>query len=107
MLDAFTDDVEATRIQTLECIHGRVDPALHQMTEMMLPSVDSPQSFSELFLDYFRLLFCAHVAHAYAPSFGARREHRGGLAPWQRRRVGALFHEHLDGELRLATLDDE
>ena len=49
MLDAFTDDAEASRIQTLECVHGRVDPALHQMTEMMLPSVDSrnhsPSSF--------------------------------------------------------------
>src|SRR6267142_545725 len=64
-LDAFTDDAEASRIRTLECIHGRVDPVLHQMTEMMLPSLESPRSFSELFLDYFRLLFCAHVAHTY------------------------------------------
>jgi AraC-like DNA-binding protein len=47
------------------------------------------------------------VAHTYAPSFGARREHRGGLAPWQRRRVVELFQEHLDGELRLATLAEE
>src|SRR5260221_1022434 len=106
-LDAFTDDAEASRIQTLECIHGRVDPALHHMTEMMLPSVDSPQSFSELFLDYFRLLFCAHLAHTYAPSFGARREYRGGLAPWQQRRATELLAEHLDGSLSLATLASE
>jgi AraC family transcriptional regulator len=103
-LDAFADDAEARRIRTLESMHGRVDPVLHQMTQMMLPSVDSPQSFSELFLDYFRLLFCAHVAHAYAPSFGARREYRGGLAPWQKRRTIELLAEHLDGSLRLATL---
>jgi AraC family transcriptional regulator len=77
------------------------------MTEMMLPSVDSPQSFSELFLDYFRLLFCAHVAHTYAPSFGARREYRGGLAPWQKRRATELLAEHLDGALSLATLASE
>ncbi len=107
MLDAFTDDAEASRIQTLECFHGHVDPALHHMTEMMLPSVDSPQSFSELFLDYFRLLFCAHVAHTYAPSFGARREYRGGLAPWQQRRATELLAEHLDGSLSLATLASE
>jgi AraC-like DNA-binding protein len=107
-LDAFTDDAEASRIRTLECIHGRVDPVLHQMTEMMLPSIDSPQSFSELFLDYFRLLLCAHVAHTYAPSFGAaRREYRGGLAPWQQRRATELLAEHLDGSLRLATLASE
>jgi AraC family transcriptional regulator len=77
---------------------------LHQMTGMMLPSVDSPQSFSELFLDYFRLLFCAHLAHTYAPSFCTGREYRGGLAPWQQRRATELLAEHLDGSLRLATL---
>jgi AraC family transcriptional regulator len=104
MLDAFTDDAEARRIRTLECIHGRVDPVLHQMTQMMLPSLLSPQSFSELFLDYFRFLFCAHVAHTYAPSFCTRREYRGGLAPWQKRRAAELLAEHLDGSLRLATL---
>jgi AraC-like DNA-binding protein len=32
---------------------------------------------------------------------------KGGLAPWQRRRVVDLFHEHLDGELKLETLADE
>jgi len=79
-----------------------VDPALHQMTEMMLPRSDSPQSFSELFLDYFPSLFCAHVAYTYAPSFGAGREYRGGLAPWQKRRATELLAEHLDGSLRLA-----
>src|SRR5258708_5824775 len=107
MLDAFTDDADASRIPTLECTHGRVDPVLHQMTAMMLPSVDSPQSFSPLFLDYFRLLFCAHLAHAYAPSFGARPEYRGGLAPWQKRRATELLATHLDGSLRLATLAHE
>ena len=106
-LDGFTDDAEASRIRTLECVHGRVDPVLHQLTHMMLPSVDSRRSFSELFLDYFRLLFCAHVAHTYAPSFGARREYRGGLAPWQKRRATELLAEHLDGSLRVATLASE
>src|SRR6266851_3812752 len=107
LLDAFTDDAQASRIRTLECVHGRVDPVLQQMTEMMLPSVESPQSFSELFLDYFRFLFCAHVAHTYAPSFCTRREYRGGLAPWQKRRTAELLAEHLDGSLRLATLASE
>ena len=107
LLDAFTDDAQASRIRTLDCVHGRVDPVLQQMTHMMLPSVDSPRSFSTLFLDYFRLLFCAHVTHTYAPSFGARREYRGGLVPWQQRRATELLAEHLDGSFRLATLVSE
>ena len=107
LLDMFTDDAEATRIRTLECTHGKVDPVLHQMTQMILPSVESHQSFSELFLDYFRLLFCAHVAHSYAPAFGTISRYRGGLAPWQQRRATELLAGHLDGSVRLATLAGE
>ena len=106
-LDTFTDDAQATRIHTLECMHGSVDPVLHRMTQMIVPSVESPQSFSVLFLDYFHLLFCAHVAHTYAPSFQAQRTHRGGLAPWQQRRATELLAGHLDGSVRLATLARE
>jgi AraC family transcriptional regulator len=106
-IDAFTDDAEAARIRSLECIHGRVDPVLHGITQMMLPSVESPHRVSELFLDYFRLLFCAHIAQTYAPSFRTRREYRGGLTPWQQRRATELLAEHLDGSLRLATLASE
>jgi AraC family transcriptional regulator len=107
LFDAFTDDTETARIQTLECTHGRVDPALQRMTQMIVPSVESPQGFSMLFLDYFRLLFCAHVAHTYARSFQAPTRHRGGLAPWQQRRATELLAGHLDGSVRLATLADE
>jgi len=106
-LDAFTDDAERPRIQHLRCIHGSVDRVLQQMTEMVLPSLQDPQRFCELFLDYFRLLFCAHVARTYAPSFEVIKRFSGGLAPWQRRRVTELFREHLGGTLRLTTLADE
>jgi AraC family transcriptional regulator len=104
LLDVFADDAHATRIRTLECTHGKVDPVLHQMTQIILPSVESHQSLSELFLDYFRLLFCAHVVHTYAPSFGAVSRYRGGLAPWQQRRATELLAGHLDGSVRLTTL---
>ena len=107
LLDAFTDDLRATRIQTLECIHGRVDPVLHRMTQMIISSVESQPRASELFLDSFRLLFCTHVAHTYAPSFRVATRYRGGLAPWQQRRAAELLAEHLDGSLRLATLAGE
>ena len=107
LLDAFTDDIETPRIQTLDCTHGLVDPVLLRMTQMILPSMESPQNFSEFFLDSFRLLFCSHVAHMYAPSFPAVARHRGGLAPWQQRRAEELLADHLDGSLRLAALASE
>jgi AraC family transcriptional regulator len=106
-LDAFTDDAEISRIQSLECPHGTVDPKLYQLTQMMLPSLVAPPVNSELFLDYFRLLFFAHVATTYAPSPTTIKEHKGGLAPWQKRRVMELFRDQLDGTLRLASLAHE
>jgi AraC family transcriptional regulator len=77
------------------------------MTLMMLPSLATPQLFGELFLDYFRLLFCAHITQRYAPSFGAIRTYRGGLAPWQKRRAAELLRENLDVRLGLANLAQE
>ena len=106
-LAAFADDVGMSRIETLESVHGTVDPILHQLTQVILPSLSAPRAFSQLFLDYFRLLFCAHVAQKYAPSVETTSRPRGGLAPWQKRRVIDLFRQHLDGSLGLPTLAGE
>src|SRR6202008_1453005 len=95
MLDAFTDDAKRPRIQHLRFFHGSVDRVLQQMTQLVLPSLQDPHRFCELFLDYFRLLFCAHIARTYAPSFEVSKRFSGGLAPWQKRRVTELFREHL------------
>src|SRR5260370_28065843 len=69
-----------------------------------MPSMTRPQTFSTLFLGYFRLLFCVHVAQKYSTSMNAVTRPRGGLAPWQKRRVIDLFREHLDSSIRLPTL---
>jgi len=105
--DEFSDDAGLRPITDLRCRHGRVDPVLHRLTEMILLSLDTPESFSDLFLDSFRLLFCTHVAQTYGPSFQVPTIHRGGLAPWQRRRAAELLASHLDGSIRLATLARE
>ena len=105
--DSFTDDVGASRIEALQCRHGAVDPVLYQLTQIVLPSLNAPQGLSELFLDYFRQLFCAHVLQRYAPSPGTTSRSNGGLAPWQKRRVMEIFREHLDGSLKLPTLASE
>ncbi len=102
--DAFTDENEICRIESLDVLHGTVDPVLHQLTQLILPSLTRSQAFSALFLEYFRLLFCAHVAQKYSSSMDGVTRPRGGLAPWQKRRVIDLFREHLDGSIRLPML---
>jgi AraC family transcriptional regulator len=106
-LDVFADDAQISSVDDLRCQHGTLDPVLHQMTLMVLPSLAAPAEFCDLFLDYFRLMFCAHIARRYAPSFGAIKAFRGGLAPWQQRRAADLLEENLDGQISLAELADE
>lgn len=106
-LDAFAEDAELPRIEFLRCEYGKVDPVLDQLTRMILPSLEDSQLVCDLFLDYFRLLFCAHVANRYASPADTPKEFRGGLAPWQRRRALELFRENLEGQLRLTTLATE
>ena len=106
-LDLFSDDLQISGIESLQCQHGAFDAVLHRMTQMVLPSLTAPQLFCELFLDYFRLLFCAHITQRYAPSFGAMKPYRGGLAPWQKRRAAEILRENLHGEIGLADLAHE
>jgi AraC-like DNA-binding protein len=106
-LDGFTDDAQLASIEGLRCQHGTLDPVLNLMTQMLLPSLTGGQVFCELFLDHFRLLFFAHVTQRYAPSLGAMKTYRGGLAPWQKRRVSELLRENLDGQIGLADLAHE
>jgi AraC family transcriptional regulator len=103
-LDVFADDVKLASIESLQCRHGAFDEVLHQMTRMILPSLTKELVPSELFLDYFRLLFCAHITQRYSPSPVSIRTYRGGLAAWQKRRVIEILRENLDGQVGLANL---
>src|SRR5271157_1858142 len=42
--DAFTDENEVSRIESLDVLHGTVDPVLHQLTQLILPSLTRPQA---------------------------------------------------------------
>ena len=106
-LDAFTDDAEKPRIQHLRCVYGTLDRTLRQMTQIVLPRLQHPDGLDELFLDYFRLLFCAHIVTTYGPPRDVQQSFKGGLAPWQRKRVEDLSRENLEGNLRLSALADE
>ena len=106
-LDSLTDDAGISRAKRLHCVYGTPDPTLNHLTQVILPCLNRPEIFSQLFIDSFTLLICSHLVGRYAQTHEAFPQFKGGLAPWQRRRVVDLFHEHLDGELRLETLADE
>jgi len=103
-LDVFTDDAQMASVESLRCQHGAFDEVLNRMTQMILPSLTAQLAPCELFLDYFRLLFCAHITQRYAPSSGEIKTYRGGLTPWQKRRVADILRENLDGQVGLADM---
>jgi AraC family transcriptional regulator len=106
-LDALTDDARMPRVKRLHCTYGTADPTLYHLTQLILPCLKTPEIFSQLFMDYFTLMISSHLVGKYAQSREAIPQHEGGLAPWQKRRVVELVHDHLDGEIKLAMLAEE
>lgn len=106
-LDSVTDDAEIPRIKRLQCVYGTSDPALYHLTQLMLPCLNQPEVFSELFVDSFTQMICSHLVGRYGQVREVVHLFKGGLTPWQKRRVVELFHQHLDGDLKLATLAEE
>jgi AraC family transcriptional regulator len=106
-LDYLTDDAETARVKRLHCVYGTPDPAIHHLTQLILPCISKPEMFSQLFMDSFTMMICSHLVGRYGQIRESFQQHKGGLAPWQRRRVVELLQEHLDGEIKLATLAEE
>ncbi len=106
-LDSHTDDARLPRVKRLHCVYGSSDPILHHLTQLILPCLDRAEMFSPLFMDSFTLMIGSHLEERYSQIREAIPQIKGGLSPWQRRRVVELLQEHLDGGLKLATLAGE
>jgi len=106
-LNALTDDAGMRQVKRLHCVYGTPDPVLHHLTQAILPCLNKPEMFSQLFVDSFTMTVCSHLVGRYGQLHEPTQQLKGGLAPWQMRRAVELLQEHLDGELRLETLAGE
>jgi AraC family transcriptional regulator len=106
-LDSLADDAGIPGVKRLHCVYGTSDQILYHLTQLILPCLNRPEMFSQLFMDSFTLMICSHLVGRYAQIREDMPQFKGGLAPWQRRRVVELLQEHLDGGLKLATLAEE
>ncbi|WP_161570795.1 AraC family transcriptional regulator [Granulicella sibirica] len=107
MLWQFTEENDLARVDLLECPQGTVDPVLYQMAQVILPAITKPDVFNDLFLEQIRLMLCAHLVQRYGVRAPGTIRFRGGLAPWQKRRVTEMMQMECEGELRLARLAGE
>ncbi len=106
-LDALTDDAGTRAVKRLHCVYGTPETVLHHLTQLMLPCLNRPEIFSQLFMDSFTLMVCSHLVKRYGQLGEATAIIKGGLAPWQSRRVVELLRQHLDGQINLTTLAGE
>lgn len=83
------------------------DIVLAELTRYVLPFIGSRDWTGSLALDQFSLILGAHVLRTYAGLPTREKPTRGGLAPWQARRVAEMIRERLDGPLRLADMARE
>jgi AraC family transcriptional regulator len=106
-LDSLTDDAGVSTVKRLHCVYGSSDTVLYHLTQLILPCLRRPEMFSQLFMDSFTMMICSHLVGRYAQLGETIPQSKGGLAPWQRRRVLELLQEHLDGGVKLAKLAEE
>jgi len=106
-LDSLTDDAGMRHVKRLHCVYGSPDPVLQHLTQSILPCLNRPEMFSQLFMDSFTMTVCSHLVGRYGQLREPTLQLKGGLAPWQMRRAVELLHEHLDGELKLEILAEE
>jgi len=106
-LNAFTEDAELPTIGRLHCSEGHPDPILYHLAAMIRPYVCRKHELPGLFLDHFLQMLCSHVVLTYGSLSLPRDSHKGGLAPWQKRRALEVLDQNLSGDLRLSRLAAE
>jgi AraC-like DNA-binding protein len=83
------------------------DPVVRHLLASLLPSSTKPDEAHPVFLDHVALALTVHIAHVYGGMSLNAGVARGGLAPWQERRVKELMSASLNEELPLSRLANE
>ena len=96
-LDAIADDANAPRIRDLsyEPGAGVNDVTISSLGSLLLPALRHPDQANLLFLDHVLLAVGVHVAQTYGGMRPMSQPARGGLAPWQERRVREILRANI------------
>jgi AraC-like DNA-binding protein len=105
-LDQFADETRAPRVGGFDCAKVVYDPMFASLANLALPSLSSQAPLPSLFMDYFVLLFCAHVVGKSADGF-RHSGISGGLSALQQKRAIDLLSCHLEGDITLRRVANE
>lgn len=108
-LDAMASETGAPRPGDVRHKHGVSvhDPVVRHLLSSLLPVIAEPKLANSLFVDHVLLAVTAHIADEYAGLKAPAAIMRGGLAPWQERRVKELMRASLNEEISLSRLAGE
>ena len=107
VLNRFSDESEQKRVRALQCTPGTRDDVILHWARTMMPYFDCGIHLPRLVLDEMIMVLCAHLSRTYHDPRQSSEVVIGGLAAWQQDRAIELLHEHLDGDLSLASLAKE
>ena len=108
-LNAIADNADATRIEELryEPGVGVDDAVMRALVASLLPAFERPEQASRLFVEHVTTAVGVHVARTYGGMQPVVRALRGGLAPWQIKRVEDTLAANLEGDVSLADLAND
>lgn len=97
------------RVDRLSLRNGDIadDPVLMQLSDALALAFARPEEASQLFIDHMARAVAAHVGHTYGGLTAEPAVARGGLAPWQEKRVRDLVEANLDGDVSIDQLAAE
>ena len=99
-MDAIADNAYAPQIDELRYRPGvsKDDAVIRGLTQSLLPAFAHPEQANLLFTEHVILAVGIHVASVYGGMKVEQLTARGGLAPWQVKRVIEILDANLDGE---------
>jgi AraC-like DNA-binding protein len=105
-LDIIADSAEAQRITELRYQPGAGvdDPTMRALVSSLLPALEKPEEANRLFVEHMTMAVGVHAAVTYGDMQPLVRPLRGGLAPWQMKRIEEALAANLKGDVSLADL---
>ncbi|WP_028749328.1 AraC family transcriptional regulator [Rhizobium mesoamericanum] len=86
---------------------GHSDNIVRNLMECFVPAFEQPDLVPRLFLDQLTLTLLSHLTASYGEQALEFRPAKGGLAPWQERRVKDLLLANIKGNIGLDVLARE
>ena len=108
-LDLIAENAEAPRIEELRYQPGVGidDPVMRALVASLMPAFEHPEQASRVFVEHVTMAVGIHAATTYGGMQPVARPLRGGLAPWQMKRVEDTLAANLGGDVSLADLAND